>query len=257
MTRPTLTILLPAFNEERRLPHLLERLRADGDAATSAAGLALAEIIFVDDGSTDATPRLLAAYALGAAVRVITLPWNHGKGAAVKAGMLEARGDCVLMTDVDLSTPLEDLALLSTALDSGADLAIGSRSIPGSHVLVHQPIYRELMGKAFNILLRMLTGLPWRDTQCGFKLFRRERTRLLFELQEVDGFAFDAELCVNAHRAGLSVIEVPVRWTDHPDTRVRLVGSSFRMAVDLIRIGRLAHRPLPAAVSAAPHTRES
>jgi dolichyl-phosphate beta-glucosyltransferase len=257
MTRPTLTILVPAFNEERRLPALLERLRSDADAAARGARLELAEIIVVDDGSTDATAQLLAAEDRAhVSLRVITLPRNLGKGAAVKAGMRAARGDVVLMTDVDLSTPLEDLARLSAAIDRGADMAIGSRSIAGSDVRVHQPVHRELMGKIFNLLLRILSGLPWRDTQCGFKLFRRQRTQILFELQRVDRFAFDAELCVNARRASLSVVEVPVHWTDHPDSRVGMVGSSLQMALDLVRIGWLAHQTLP-TVTTAPAREET
>lgn len=250
MTHPTLTILIPAFNEERRLPRLFELLLTDACAAATSAGLELTEIVFVDDGSTDATSQLLsAAPDLGTRTRVITLPTNRGKGAAVKAGMLVAQGDRVLMTDVDLSTPLEDVGRLSLAL-AGADLAIGSRSVAGSEVLTRQPIHREKMGKLFNVLLRLLTGVPWRDTQCGFKLFDRARTQPLFELQRVERFAFDAELCVNARRLGLNVAEVPVRWSDHPDTRVGLMGAPLEMGLDLIRIAWIARRPLP--VSALP-----
>jgi hypothetical protein len=161
--------------------------------------------------------------------------------------MRAATGERALVVDADMSTPLEDVAPLSRALDDGYQLAIGSRSIPGSRVLVHQPLYRELMGKTFNVLLRLLTGVPWRDTQCGFKLFSVEATSPLFELQRVDGFAFDAELCVNARRLRLGVAEVPVRWVNHPDTRVTLVRSSLRMLLDLFRIARRARRPLPVA----------
>jgi hypothetical protein len=147
------------------------------------------------------------------------------------------------VTDVDLSTPLEDLSVLAADFGSkDIDVAIGSRALPGSRVLVHQPAYRELMGKAFNLSLRLLTRLPYRDTQCGFKLFRLGTTRALFERQRVMGFAYDAEICVLATQDSLRVAEVPVRWTNHPDTRVRLFGSSARMAFDLFRIARLARR---------------
>jgi dolichyl-phosphate beta-glucosyltransferase len=205
----------------------------------------LAEVIVVDDGSSDATGTVVGAYdGLGGRLGLLRLDRNQGKGAAVRAGIRAATGERALVVDADMSTPLEDVAPLSRALDDGCDLAIGSRSIPGSRVLVHQPLYRELMGKTFNVLLRLLTGVPWRDTQCGFKLFTVETTRALFEIQRVDGFAFDAELCVNARRLGLRVAEVPVRWVNHPETRVTLVRSSLAMLLDLFRIARRARRPL-------------
>lgn len=245
MGRPTLTIVVPAFNEARRLPLLLQALAAEGTAAVDAAGLEFVELVVVDDGSTDETPAILAGtHNLAEVTKVITLPANCGKGAAVRAGALVARGEWILMTDVDLSTPLSEVVSLSEALERGADLAIGSRSIEGSDVARPQPRHRELMGKTFNLLLRLSTGIQWRDTQCGFKLFRTGTTRPLFELQRVRGFAFDAELCVNARRLGLVVVEIPVRWYDNRDTRVHLVGSSTQMLLDLARIAWNAHRPL-------------
>jgi dolichyl-phosphate beta-glucosyltransferase len=144
------------------------------------------------------------------------------------------------VTDADMSTPLEEIVSLAAALDSGYDLAIGSRALPNSQVLVHQPVVRELMGKGFNLLLRLATGIPWRDTQCGFKLFRLATTRRLFEAQQIEGFAFDAEICVRAWRIGLRLTEVPVRWSNDPETHVRLARSSLRMALDLLRIAAIA-----------------
>jgi glycosyltransferase involved in cell wall biosynthesis len=236
----TLSIVVPVFNEERRLPVLLDRLDAEADATLVPAQLELLEVIVVDDGSNDSTPATLAASArLPGRLRSIRLPAHLGKGAAVKAGAQAASGDRILMTDVDLSTPLEEVVALSAELDRGIDFAMGSRSIAGSDVVVHQPPHRELAGKTFNLLFRLTTGLPWRDTQCGFKLFQRSTTRELFELQRVEGFAYDAELCVNADRLGLRVSEVPVRWINNTDTRVTLLGSSVQMALDL---GRIAWR---------------
>jgi dolichyl-phosphate beta-glucosyltransferase len=240
----TLAIVVPAYNEVRRLPRLFEALEHAADRVAASAGFQLAEVIVVDDGSTDATRELLDAYqGLDGRFRVIHLPRNEGKGAAVRAGVLSTTGAYALVTDVDLSAPLEDLPILAAAHAQGNDIAMGSRSLPGSHVLVRQPAHRELMGKAFNLALRILTRLRYRDTQCGFKLFRLETTRVLFEQQRVRGFAYDAELCVRARKHGIPVAEVPVSWTNHPDTRVKLVGSSLRMALDLLRLGWLARRP--------------
>jgi glycosyltransferase involved in cell wall biosynthesis len=243
-TNQTLSIVVPAYNEARRLDRLFETLERDADDVAGRAGFRLAEVIVVDDGSTDATGGILDAYAgLDGRLRVIHLARNEGKGAAVREGMLAAGSAFGLVTDVDLSTPLEDLQNLATEVGSGIDAAIGSRALPGSRVLVRQPAYRELMGKAFNLALRLLTRLPFRDTQCGFKLFRLETTRVLFERQRVRGFAYDAEICVLAREQGLRVVEVPVRWTNHPDTRVKLIGSSTQMAFDLLRIAWSARRP--------------
>jgi dolichyl-phosphate beta-glucosyltransferase len=225
----TLSIVVPAYDEERRLPDLLATLEREADAAAQHAGFELLEVIVVDDGSRDATPELLRGHA---GLRTLTLERNRGKGAAVRTGMLAAAGEWALLTDVDLSTPLEDLGALAAA---GADVAIGSRALPASRVLISQRRPRELLGKSFNVVLRALTGLPFRDTQCGFKLFRLSSTRPLFDEQRVDGFAFDAELCVRALRRGLAVTEVPVQWRNHPETHVGLRGAA-RMGVDLLRI---------------------
>jgi dolichyl-phosphate beta-glucosyltransferase len=247
----TLSIVVPVFNEERRLPALLEQLDAEADTTVSPAGLRLVEVIVVDDGSVDRTASILEeSEHLDGRLRVIRFEANRGKGAAVRAGALGAVGQRVLMTDVDLSTPLAEVLRLSAELDRGIDFAMGSRSLPDSRVLIHQPAHRELAGKVFNLLFRLTTGLPWRDTQCGFKLFDLETTRRLFEVQRIEGFAYDAELCVNARRLGLRVVEVPVRWVNNTDTRVTLFGSSVRMALDLAKTVWRARRPLDASSSA-------
>ena len=252
MTPQSLCIVVPVFNEERRLPALLEELHRDADQIAARTGLVLVEVIAVDDGSTDGTAELLAgADDLGGRLFVERFPENRGKGAAVRAGMLRATADVALMTDVDLSTPLEELVGLSAQLDRGADVCIASRALRDSEIVVRQPRHRELMGKAFNVIVRALTRVPWKDTQCGFKLFRLSTGRRLFELQRVDGFAFDMELLVLARRLGLQVAEVPVRWIDNPDTRVGLLTSSTRMALDALGIALRARRPL-AAVGTAP-----
>jgi glycosyltransferase involved in cell wall biosynthesis len=247
-TTLSLSLVVPVYNEARRLSILFDLL--DGEAARRAglAGLELVDIVVVDDGSTDDTAKLVEDYAASdPRVRLIRLGRNRGKGAAVRAGVLSVGSDLALVSDVDGSTPMSELVPLAAALRGGNAMAIGSRDLPGSNVKVHQPAHREFMGKTYNFLMRKLTGLPFRDTQCGFKLFRLSETRVLFELQQIEGFAFDAELCLTATRLGLPIAEVPVEWIDNRDTKVQLLRSSSRMAFDLVRIAWLARRPLPVA----------
>jgi len=231
------SFLVPAYNEAATIVELLEHVTAlDLEK----------QIVVVDDGSTDGTSALLAAADdMERRLRTITLSSNRGKGAAVRAGMLAARSNFALMTDVDLSTPLDDLEKLVIALGDEGDVAIASRALKESQVIVHQPAHRELMGKTFNVFVRVLTRVPWHDTQCGFKLFRLERSRCVFELQRVEGFAFDLDILVTARRLGLAVSEVPVTWVDNPDTHVGLFSSSVAMAVDAVRIAYRARRPMP------------
>jgi dolichyl-phosphate beta-glucosyltransferase len=238
------SVVVPAFNERRRVPALVDVLEESAEAIFAPAGLALAELIVVDDGSTDGTAELLRARAEPPfRFRVIELGRNRGKGAAVRAGMLAAAEPLALLSDADMATPLEEVGKLAAALERGFDVAIGSRGLPDSDIVVHQPIYRELMGKGFNVGLRLLTGLPYRDTQCGFKLLRLAVARQLFELQRIEGFAYDAEILVLARRLGVRVVEVPVRWFNDPATTVKLFSASSRMALDLLKVGRLARGP--------------
>ena len=243
MPEPTpFTLVVPAFNERRRLPALLATLER-AEELFSPAGLRLAELLVVDDGSTDGTADVVRGPERGFfSSRVIRLEPNRGKGAAVRAGMLAVETPLALLSDADMATPLTEAEKLAAALAAGHDVAIGSRGLPESDIVVHQPPYREFMGKTFNWGLRALTGLPYRDTQCGFKLFRFPRSRPLFELQRIDGFAYDAEVLVLARHLGVRVAEVPVRWVNDPDTTVKLFSASSRMALDLLRIARLARR---------------
>ncbi len=213
---PSLSIVIPAYNEERRLAATLERI--SGYLARQAP--AFAEILVVDDGSRDRTAEVAAAFPH---VRVLRNPGNRGKGYSVRHGMLEARGEWTLFTDADLSTPMEELEKLWAAAREGAAVVIGSRALDRTLIGVHQPYLRETSGRVFNLFMRLVTGLPFSDTQCGFKLFRSSAARKIFARQSLDGFGFDVEVLFIARRLGYSVAEVPVRWNDVAGTKVSLV----------------------------------
>jgi dolichyl-phosphate beta-glucosyltransferase len=217
----TLSIVIPAFNEERRLPPTLDTLFAWLDASTYGD----AEVLIVDDGSSDGTARVVEMRARSEGrLRLVKNPGNRGKGYSIRHGMTEARGDWMLMTDADLSAPIAELPKLFQAVEAGrAVVAIGSRSLDRSLVGVHQARARELSGIFFNRVMRLVTGLPFADTQCGFKLYRRDAAREIFPRQLLDGFGFDVEDLVIAKRLGLAAVEVPVRWDNVEGTRVSLL----------------------------------
>jgi dolichyl-phosphate beta-glucosyltransferase len=230
-----LSIVIPAYNEEARLSRTLERLRR----FCSGRGQAF-EIVVVDDGSQDRTAEVAAA-AGGPQTRVLRTATNRGKGHAVRAGMLAARGERRLMTDADLSTPIDELAALEAALAAGADVAIGSRAVAGARVEVHQSAYRESAGRAFNVLVRLLLLPDVHDTQCGFKLWSGAATQAVFPRLRIDGFCFDVEALYVARRLGLRIAELPVVWRNDAASRVGPL-SGARAFSDLLRIrlnGRL------------------
>jgi dolichyl-phosphate beta-glucosyltransferase len=237
---PELTLVVPAFDEAGRLARSLCAIR-------SYLGGALPdhEIIVVDDGSRDDTA-CIASEVLSDDPRasVIRLPRNLGKGAAVRAGVLQAGGRRVLFSDADLSTPIEEEQKLRAALDAGADVAIGSRAHRESHISRSQNVVRQSMGKTFNVLARALGLTGFRDTQCGFKMFRREAAQLVFGRAKIDGFAFDVEVLLLAERAGLTVVEVPVEWRNDPSSRLGLIRAPIGMTLELLRI-RWLHRGDP------------
>jgi dolichyl-phosphate beta-glucosyltransferase len=224
-----LSVVIPAFNEAVRLPPTLERvlayLRRSG---------ARHEVVLVDDGSRDDTVARARAIG-GESLRVLQNEENRGKGYSVRRGMLAARGARRLMTDADLSTPIEDLARLAGRLDAGYDVAIGSRALPDSNVEIHQPWYRENMGRVFNAAVRVLALPGLRDTQCGFKLFTAEAAEAAFSRAQLDGFSFDVEALYLARRLGYRIAEVPVTWRNDAASRVGL-WSGFRAFPDLLRI---------------------
>ena len=232
LTRPFLSVMIPAYNEAQRLAGSLTTIGAYLDANGIDA-----EILVVDDGSTDETATLAAKALTGRRGRVVQNDENRGKGYSVRRGLLEARGRFVLVTDADLSTPIEEHAKLAKAIrDRDGDIAIGSRALPDSEVRVRQSWLRQSMGRSFNTIVRALTGLPFRDTQCGFKLMDRDRVRPLLEKMVVDGFACDVELLFLSARFGLSVVDVPVVWINAAGSKVSLVSDPIRMLLDVLRV---------------------
>ncbi len=200
------------------------------------------EVIVVDDGSRDGTSGVVREFAkANGNLRLVKNPGNRGKGYAVRNGMLEAKGEWILYTDADLSTPITEIEkLCRAASEQGAGVAIGSRAVDRSLVEVHQPALRELSGRAFNLVMRMVTGLPFRDTQCGFKLFRADAARQIFSRQKQEGFSFDVEDLLIAKKLGVRAVEVPVRWANVEGTKVRL-SQGMMSFVDLVKI-RMDHR---------------
>ncbi len=231
-TRPYLTVVVPAYNEEVRLPGTLERIGAYLDS-----GGIDAEILVVDDGSSDGTARLAEERLRGRRGRVVRNPGNRGKGYAVRRGVAEAAGRFVLLTDADLSAPIEEHVVLAEAVRAhDLDVAIGSRALDPVKVEVRQRIVRQTMGKSFNLAIRLLTGLRFRDTQCGFKLMDRARVGPVFDVMVVDRFAFDVELLFLCVRFGLSVREVPVVWRNAPGSKVSMLRDPLNMLLDVARV---------------------
>jgi dolichyl-phosphate beta-glucosyltransferase len=228
---PEVSIIIPSYNEERRLPETLERIAA----YTRASGRE-AEILVVDDGSTDRTAAVAESFqGKSPALRVISNGVNRGKGYSVRRGMLEARGGIVLFTDADLSAPIEEAAKLFAALET-YDVAIGSRALDRRLISVHQSRFREFAGIIFNMIVRLCLRLSFVDTQCGFKAFRREPCRIIFKQQRIERFGFDPELLYLARHHGLRSVEIPVRWGHSPATKVSMFRDSLQMFLDVLVI---------------------
>lgn len=227
-----LSVVIPCFNEEQRLPRTIEHIEQYLDARHTPY-----ELILVDDGSTDGTRQVMnAAAEQHPRVRIEVLPQNRGKGRALATGVQAATGDEILVTDADLSTPIEEFDKLQAAVDKGAGIAIASRALRGSRVEVSQPIYRVLMGKGFNLIVQavLLPGI-W-DTQCGFKLFRGDVAHRVFSRLITDGFGYDPEVLYRARKEGVKIAEVPVVWRNSAPTKVSAVRSSFDMLKHVIRV---------------------
>jgi dolichyl-phosphate beta-glucosyltransferase len=231
----TLSLVIPAYDEEARLPALLESLAESADSTVTAAGFELAEALVVDDGSGDRTAAILSSAAVPKLRAVLDGGEHRGKGAAVARGVLAAKGEYVLLADADLSTPLSELGKVAQLIDAGADVAVGSRAVAGA-VVERGPVHRKLTGRSFSIAVRLLTGLPIRDTQNGFKLLRASIARELFAEQICPGFAFDVELLLRAYQAGLNIEEVPVLYVHDSRSRVRVASASARMLGEVLRL---------------------
>ena len=229
---PGLSIVIPCYNEEQRLPRTVDRIEGYLEERRPSY-----ELILVDDGSGDGTRLIMdAAAERNERVRVESLPHNRGKGRALALGVASAKGAEILVTDADLSTPIEELEKLQVALDEGAGVAIASRAVRGSRVELSQPFYRVLMGKVFNLIVQtlLLPGI-W-DTQCGFKLFKADVAREAFAALSTDGFGYDPEVLYHARKRGVKIAEVPVVWRNSAPTKVSAIRSSVDMFWHLVRV---------------------
>jgi glycosyltransferase involved in cell wall biosynthesis len=230
-SRFKLSVIVPSFNEELRLPSSLELIAAYVNAAKRST-----EVLVVDDGSTDRTAEVAASFRDRIVnLRVLKNGENRGKGYSVRHGMQEAKGEYVLFTDADLSAPIEEADKLLSALQQ-YDVAIGSRAMNRELIEVHESPFREFAGIIFNRIVRIVLWLPFVDTQCGFKAFRRERCRVIFEQQRIERFGFDPELLYLARHHGLKSIEIPVRWSHSPATKINMMRDSILMFVEVFSI---------------------
>lgn len=251
---PRLSVVIPAYNEqdriERTLTRVVEYLEGRG---------VFYEILVVSDGSTDATEAIVHRFAqTHPQVKLFAYQPNRGKGYAVRHGILRAQGERILFSDADLATPIEELEKLEPYLDQGYPIAIGSRPLRESQLVVRQPFYREMAGRAFNKVVQLLAVRGIHDTQCGFKLFTREAAHTIFSRCRLNGFSFDFEALFYAQRLGYPIAEVPIRWMHQEGSKVRLLRDGLRMLRDLIwlRLNAWRSAPNPQQVGASPVKRD-
>ncbi len=223
------SIVIPAFNESARIPATLQSvvdcIRKRGWAA---------EVIVVDDGSNDRTAEAVRDFAASAPeVRLIQNSRNRGKGYSVRSGLLQALGAVVMFTDADLSAPIDEAEALFAAIRQGADIAIGSRWLERNRQTIRQPLYRQFFGRCFNAVTRAVMGLPFADTQCGFKAFTRAAAQTVFRLQTIERWGFDPEILFIARKRGYRIAEVPVSWAHDERTRMSYLRDGMRMLEDI------------------------
>jgi len=229
---PIYSIVIPAYNEGKRLQATLEKV-----LAYVARQQWLAEIIVVNDGSRDNTADIVRSFAeTNPAVRLIENPGNRGKGYSVRNGMLGARGETLLFTDADLSSPIEEAPKLFAALTTGAEVAIGSRWLRSELQTERQPFYRQMFGRIYNLLLRAILGLKFKDTQCGFKAFTRRAAMAIFPHQRIERWGFDPEILFIAQKRGFTIAEVGVAWAHDPGTRISPLKDGTRMFMEMLKI---------------------
>lgn len=232
-----LSVVVPAFNEERRLPPTLIDIIDFFDRRSISY-----EVIVIDDGSTDSTAEVVRKFErVRSQVRLIQLPKNYGKGHAVRLGVLNSRGNRILFADADGATPIQEFDRLESAVSAGADIAIGSRALTSTDTKVATSIHRRVLGRVFNKCVNLILLPTIADTQCGFKMFTRKTAMFLFRKQRADRFSFDVELLYMAHKANLNIKEVPINWTNVPGSKVNLVRDSLAMFRDVFRF-RVVHR---------------
>jgi dolichyl-phosphate beta-glucosyltransferase len=230
-----ISIIIPSYNEEERIGVSLEKIINYFKSENINA-----EILVVDDGSKDKTSEIASKFP---EVRVIKQDRNRGKGAAVRRGMLEAKGDFCVFSDADLSTPIYEIKKLIEQYQNGYDVCIGSRAVDYSMIKEHQPWYREMMGKTFNKIVQLLVVRGIKDTQCGFKGFKKEAAKNIFSKQKIDGFAFDVELVFLAGKLNYKIIEIPVEWYNDERSKVNPITDSTKMFLEILKIRRI-HRDL-------------
>jgi glycosyltransferase involved in cell wall biosynthesis len=231
---PTLSVVIPAYNEASRLGRSLEAIYSYLEEIYPDS-----EVIVVDDGSTDETAQIAERNFKrkgSLRTRLIRVNPNRGKGHAVRTGLLASAAPVALFSDADLSTPISETAKLMSAIDEGYDLVLGSRALDRSLIGVHQPRRREQGGRIFNLMVRLATGLPYIDTQCGFKAFRMSSCRPIIHAAVIDRFSFDVELIYASHLAGLRLKEIPVRWDHNDGSKVDVLRDSWRMLNEVRRI---------------------
>lgn len=226
---PRFSIVIPAYNESARIPGTLDAVIACLHQRQWDA-----EVIVVNDGSTDSTAQIVRDFAaLNPEVRLLENPGNRGKGYSVRNGVLNSLGDVVLFTDSDLSAPIEEADRLFAAIQAGADIAIGSRWLESGRQTHRQPLYRQLFGRCFNLVTRMVMNLPFVDTQCGFKAFTRNAAQIVFQLQTIDRWGFDPEILFIALKRGLAVKEVSVSWAHDERSRISYLRDGLQMLKEL------------------------
>lgn len=229
MAVPQLSIVIPAYNESARIEKTLERVMS----CVSTQGWN-AEVLVVDDGSVDSTPEIVQRWMEQYPnLHLIKNAGNRGKGYSVRNGLLQAAGDVVMFTDADLSAPMEEAALLIQAIADGADVAIGSRWLDKTRQTIHQPLYRRFFGRCFNWVTRTVMGLPFKDTQCGFKAFKRPAAQIIFRLQRIERWGFDPEILFIARKLGYDIREVPVTWGHDERSRMSYLKDGMKMLEEM------------------------